>query len=96
MIQAVITKEQCHHANRHGRLLHNHGSKLYAYGVDSAAAIEKLATTLRNIIGEIDLDGTLTSRELTRKCGASSTSDGPWGIKVNRVELKNILPPEYS
>lgn len=71
--------------------------KLYAYGVDNPiAAIEYLsATTLRNIIGELDLDGTLTSRDIInekmRKILDEATD--PWGIKVNRVEVKNILPP---
>ena len=71
--------------------------KLYAYGVDNPiAAIEYLsATTLRNIIGELDLDATLTSRDIInekmRKILDEATD--PWGIKVNRVEVKNILPP---
>jgi regulator of protease activity HflC (stomatin/prohibitin superfamily) len=72
--------------------------KLYAYGVDNPLlAIEKLtATTLRNIIGEIDLDGTLTSRELinAKMRNILDEATDPWGIKVNRVELKNILPPK--
>jgi regulator of protease activity HflC (stomatin/prohibitin superfamily) len=72
--------------------------KLYAYGVeDPLAAIEYLsATTLRNIIGDLDLDGTLTSRDIIndkmRKILDEATD--PWGIKVNRVEVKNILPPQ--
>lgn len=71
--------------------------KLYAYGVENPImAIENLtATTLRNIIGEIELDQTLTSREMINS-KMSSTLDiatDPWGIKVNRVELKNIIPP---
>ena len=71
--------------------------KLYAYGVDNPiSAIEYLSsTTLRNIIGELDLDGTLTSRDVInekmRKILDEATD--PWGIKVNRVEVKNILPP---
>lgn len=71
--------------------------KLYAYGVDNPiVAIEYLsATTLRNIIGELDLDATLTSRDIInekmRKILDEATD--PWGIKVNRVEVKNILPP---
>ncbi len=71
--------------------------KLYAYGVDNPlAAIEYLsATTLRNIIGDLDLDETLTSRDTIndkmRKILDEATD--PWGIKVNRVEVKNILPP---
>lgn len=71
--------------------------KLYAYGVESPmAAIENLtATTLRNIIGELDLDHTLTSRDTINakiRVILDEATD-PWGIKVNRVELKNILPP---
>lgn len=59
-------------------------------------AIENLtATTLRNIIGELELDQTLTSREIinTKMRLALDTATDPWGIKVNRVELKNIIPP---
>ncbi len=72
--------------------------KLYTYGVDKPLfAIEKLtATTLRNIIGEIDLDGTLTSRDVINSKIRAIIDDAtdPWGIKINRVELKNILPPK--
>ena len=72
--------------------------KKYAYGVESPiAAIENLtATTLRNIIGELDLDETLTSREIinTKMRSSLDTATDPWGIKVNRVELKNIIPPQ--
>ena len=72
--------------------------KMYAYGVDNPImAIEKLtATTLRNIIGEMELDQTLTSRETinTSMRSALHVATDPWGIKVNRVELKNIIPPE--
>ena len=71
--------------------------KLYAYGVENPImAIENLtATTLRNIIGEMELDQTLTSREtINAKMRASlDIATDPWGIKVNRVELKNIIPP---
>jgi len=71
--------------------------KLYAYGVERPMqAIEVLtATTLRNIIGELELDQTLTSRDLinTRLRTILDEATDPWGIKVNRVELKNILPP---
>ncbi len=71
--------------------------KLYAYGVENPIlAIENLtATTLRNIIGDLELDETLTSREtINIKMRASlDTATDPWGIKVNRVELKNIIPP---
>lgn len=72
--------------------------KAYCYGVESPkVAIEKLtATTLRNIIGEIELDSTLTSRDLinTKMRTILDEATDPWGIKVNRVELKNILPPK--
>ena len=71
--------------------------KLYAYGVENPImAIENLtATTLRNIIGDLELDETLTSREtINIKMRASlDVATDPWGIKVNRVELKNIIPP---
>ena len=71
--------------------------KLYCYGVENPImAIENLtATTLRNIIGELDLDETLTSRETinTKMRASLDTATDPWGIKVNRVELKNIIPP---
>ncbi len=72
--------------------------KLYCYGVEAPlAAIENLtATTLRNIIGEMDLDETLTSRDTinTKIRAILDEATDPWGIKVNRVELKNILPPK--
>ena len=71
--------------------------KLYAYGVEEPVrAIEFLsATTLRNIIGELDLDSTLTSRDIINEKMRSilDAATDPWGIKVNRVEVKNILPP---
>ena len=71
--------------------------KLYAYGVERPLqAIEVLtATTLRNIIGELELDQTLTSRDIinTKLRTILDEATDPWGIKVNRVELKNILPP---
>ena len=71
--------------------------KLYAYGVENPImAIENLtATTLRNIIGDLELDETLTSRELinTKMRVSLDQATDPWGIKVNRVELKNIIPP---
>lgn len=71
--------------------------KLYAYGVNNPMmAVENLtATTLRNIIGDLDLDGTLTSRDLinTQMRAILDEATDKWGIKVNRVELKNILPP---
>jgi len=72
--------------------------KLYAYGVENPIlAIENLsATTLRNIIGELDLDETLTSRDIinTKMRSILDEATDPWGIKVNRVEVKNILPPK--
>ena len=71
--------------------------KLFAYGVENPImAIENLsATTLRNIIGELELDETLTSRETinTQMRASLDVATDPWGIKVNRVELKNIMPP---
>ncbi len=72
--------------------------KLYAYGVENPImAIENLtATTLRNIIGDLELDETLTSRETinTQMRSTLDIATDPWGIKVNRVELKNIIPPQ--
>ena len=72
-------------------------SKLYTYGVDNPiSAIENLtATTLRNIIGELELDETLTSRDIinSKMRAILDEATDPWGIKVNRVEVKNILPP---
>ena len=71
--------------------------RLFTYGVENPMmAIENLtATTLRNIIGELELDQTLTSREVinTKMRSALDIATDPWGIKVNRVELKNIIPP---
>ena len=71
--------------------------KLFAYGVENPImAIENLtATTLRNIIGDLEIDQTLTSRETinTKMRAALDVATDPWGIKVNRVELKNIIPP---
>lgn len=71
--------------------------KLYTYGIESPiSAIENLtATTLRNIIGELELDQTLTSRDIINSKMRSILDEAtdPWGIKVNRVEVKNILPP---
>ena len=72
--------------------------KLFAYGVENPImAIENLtATTLRNIIGDLELDQTLTSRETinTKMRASLDIATDPWGIKVNRVELKNIIPPQ--
>ena len=71
--------------------------RLFTYGVENPImAIENLtATTLRNIIGEMELDATLTSREIinTKMRSSLDVATDPWGIKVNRVELKNIIPP---
>ena len=71
--------------------------KLFAYGVENPImAIENLtATTLRNVIGDLELDETLTSRETinTKMRASLDVATDPWGIKVNRVELKNIIPP---
>lgn len=72
--------------------------KLYTYGVERPMmAIENLtATTLRNIIGDLELDATLTSRDVinTKMRAILDTATDPWGIKINRVELKNIMPPK--
>ena len=72
--------------------------KLYTYGVENPInAIETLtATTLRNIIGELELDETLTSRDLinNKMCLILDEATDPWGIKINRIEVKNILPPK--
>lgn len=72
--------------------------KLYAYGVDRPLkAIENLtATTLRNLIGELELDETLTSRDIinTKMRSILDEATDPWGIKINRVEVKNIMPPK--
>ena len=72
--------------------------KLYTYGVENPInAIENLtATTLRNIIGELELDETLTSRDVinTKMRSILDEATDPWGVKVNRVEVKNILPPK--
>jgi regulator of protease activity HflC (stomatin/prohibitin superfamily) len=71
--------------------------RLYCYGVENPImAIENLtATTLRNVIGDLELDETLTSRETinTKMRAALDVATDPWGIKINRVELKNIIPP---
>ena len=73
-------------------------AKLFCYGVENPrSAIENLtATTLRNIVGELELDETLTSREVvnTKMRAILDEATDPWGIKINRVELKNILPPK--
>ena len=72
--------------------------KLFTYGVENPiSAIENLtATTLRNIIGELELDETLTSRDLIngKMCVILDEATDPWGIKINRIEVKNIIPPK--
>ena len=73
-------------------------SKLFTYGIESPLlAIEKLtATTLRNIIGELELDDTLTSRDLinSKMCEILDQATDAWGIKINRIEVRNIIPPK--
>ena len=73
-------------------------TKLYAYGaVNPISALANLAaTTLRNLVGELELDGTLTSRDIinTKMRSVLDEASDPWGIKVTRVELKNIIPPK--
>ena len=95
--QAVITKDNVKMQIDTVVFFQITDCKLYAYGVENPmAAIENLtATTLRNIIGELELDGTLTSRDIinTKLRSILDEATDPWGIKVNRVELKNIMPP---
>ena len=95
--QPVITKDNVTMKIDTVVLLQITDPKLFAYGVENPImAIENLtATTLRNIIGDLELDQTLTSRETinTKMRAALDVATDPWGIKVNRVELKNIIPP---
>ncbi len=95
--QPVITKDNVNMKIDTVVFLQITDPKLYAYGVENPImAIENLtATTLRNIIGDLELDQTLTSRETinTKMRAALDVATDPWGIKVNRVELKNISPP---
>jgi regulator of protease activity HflC (stomatin/prohibitin superfamily) len=95
--QAVITKDNVKMQIDTVVFFQITDCKLYAYGVENPmAAIENLtATTLRNIIGELELDGTLTSRDIinTKLRSILDEATDPWGIKVNRVEVKNIIPP---
>lgn len=95
--QAVITKDNVTMSIDTVIFFQITDPKLFAYGVESPImAIENLtATTLRNIIGEMELDETLTSREVinAKMSSALDIATDPWGIKVNRVELKNIMPP---
>ena len=96
--QAVITKDNVTMQIDTDVFYQITDPKKNAYGVESPiAAIENLtATTLRNIIGDLELDETLTSRETinTKMRASLDVATDPWGIKVNRVELKNIIPPK--
>ena len=96
--QAVITKDNVTMQIDTVIYLQITDPKLYVYGVDNPIrAIENLtATTLRNIIGELELDQTLTSRDVinTKMRSILDEATDPWGIKINRVELKNIMPPK--
>ena len=96
--QAVITKDNVRMQIDTVVFYQITDCKLYTYGVTSPmSAIENLtATTLRNIIGELELDSTLTSRDIinTKMRAILDEATDPWGIKVNRVELKNIIPPK--
>ncbi len=96
--QAVITKDNVKMQIDTVVFFQITDCKLYAYGVvNPISAIENLtATTLRNIIGELELDSTLTSRDIINSKMRSILDEAtdPWGIKVNRVELKNIMPPK--
>ena len=96
--QPVITKDNVTMRIDTVVYFHITDPKLFAYGVERPImAIENLtATTLRNIIGDLELDETLTSRELinTKMRASLDVATDPWGIKVNRVELKNIIPPQ--
>ncbi len=95
--QAVITKDNVKMQIDSVVFYQITDCKLFTYGVEAPlAAIENLtATTLRNIIGELELDSTLTSRDIinTKMRAILDEATDPWGIKVNRVELKNIIPP---
>ena len=95
--QPVITKDNVTMQIDTGVYFQITDPKLYTYGVENPImAIENLtATTLRNIIGDLELDETLTSRETinTKMRSSLDVATDPWGIKVNRVELKNIIPP---
>lgn len=96
--QAVITKDNVTMQIDTVLFYQITNPKLYAYGIENPIiAIENLsATTLRNIIGDLELDQTLTSRDLinTRMRTILDEATAPWGIQVNRVELKNIIPPK--
>ena len=96
--QAVITKDNVQMQIDTVVFYQITDCKLYTYGVaNPIEAIANLtATTLRNIIGELELDHTLTSRDIinTKMCAILDKATDPWGIKINRVELKNIMPPK--
>ncbi len=96
--QPVITKDNVHMQIDTVVYYQIADPKLYTYGVEyPMAAIETLTTTtLRNIIGELELDATLTSRDIinTKMRSILDEATDPWGIKINRVELKNITPPK--
>ena len=96
--QPVITKDNVHMLIDTVVYYQIADPKLYTYGVESPmSAIENLTTTtLRNIIGELELDSTLTSRDIinTKMRSILDEATDPWGIKINRVELKNITPPK--
>ena len=96
--QPVITKDNVHMQIDTVVYYQVADPKLYTYGVEyPMAAIENLtATTLRNIIGDLELDNTLTSRDIinTKMRSILDEATDPWGIKINRVELKNIIPPK--
>ena len=97
-LQAVITKDNVTMQIDTVLFYQIVDPKLYTYGIERPiVAIENLsATTLRNIIGDLELDQTLTSRDIinTRMREILDEATDPWGIKVNRVELKNIIPPK--
>jgi Membrane protease subunits, stomatin/prohibitin homologs len=96
--QSVITKDNVHMQIDTVIYFQIADPKLFTYGVENPMmAIENLtATTLRNIIGDLELDETLTSRDLinTKMRAILDEATDPWGIKINRVELKNIIPPK--
>jgi len=96
--QAVITKDNVKMQVDTVVFFQITDCKLFAYGVENPmSAIENLtATTLRNIIGDLELDSTLTSRDIinTKMRSILDEATDPWGIKINRVELKNIMPPK--
>ena len=98
--QAVITKDNVMMVIDTVVFFHVTNSKLFCYGVSNPLmAIENLTvTTLRDLIGELELDQILTSRKTinTRMRASLDVATDPWGIKVDRVELQNIIPPEAT